>query len=90
MGSGANGTCGPRSRFGTTRSPRTSLKSHVFAPTRARVAPALPTTVRSLDLRTGVRSTVKVTWSVINPESYATSDTFTANGIRERHQPRQR
>ncbi|WP_256370690.1 Ig-like domain-containing protein [Micromonospora sp. KC723] len=71
--------CGPRSRFGTTRSPRTSLRA-TSLPRRGRVAPTLPTTVRSLDLRTGVCSTVKVTWSAINPESYATPGTFTVNG----------
>jgi arabinogalactan endo-1,4-beta-galactosidase len=79
-GSGANGTLRASFKVWNDAFAKNVVESHVFATTRARVAPTLPTTVTSLDLRTGVRSTVRVTWSAINPASYATPGTFTVNG----------
>ncbi|WP_117208577.1 glycosyl hydrolase 53 family protein [Allorhizocola rhizosphaerae] len=79
-GSGANGTLRASFKVWNDAFAKNVVESHVFAATRARVAPTLPTTVTSLDLRTGVRSTVRVTWSAINPASYATPGTFTVSG----------
>jgi arabinogalactan endo-1,4-beta-galactosidase len=79
-GSGANGTLRASFKVWNDAFARNVVESHVFAATRARVAPTLPATVTSLDLRTGLRSTVKVTWGPINPTDYATPGTFTVNG----------
>ncbi|WP_086664564.1 glycosyl hydrolase 53 family protein [Lentzea kentuckyensis] len=79
-GSGANGTLRASFKVWHDAFAKNVVESHVFAATRVRVAPTLPTTVTSLDLRSGVRSTVKVTWNAINPASYATPGTFTVSG----------
>ena len=44
-------------------------------------APALPATVKSLDLATGAVSDVPVTWAPVDPADYANAGAFTVKGI---------
>lgn len=79
-GSGANGTLRASFKAWNDAFAKNVVESAVYAATRARIAPRLPTSVHSLDLRSGALSTVQVTWDPINPGSYATRGSFTVHG----------
>lgn len=79
-GFGANGTLRASFKVWNDAFAKNVVESHVFAATHAGMAPKLPTTVASLDLQTGARSDIGVTWDPIDPANYASPGTFTVHG----------
>ena len=79
-GNGANGTLRASFKVFNDAFAKNVVESGVSAVTDQGRAPALPATVKSLDLATGVTSDVPVTWDPIDPSKYATAGTFTVNG----------
>ncbi|HHW01079.1 MAG TPA: hypothetical protein GXX36_16210 [Clostridiaceae bacterium] len=57
------------------------VESGVYVTTKEGEAPVLPSTVKNLDVATGVITDVPVEWDAIDPQKYAESGTFTVNGI---------
>jgi len=57
------------------------VESGVYVTTKEGEAPVLPSTVKNLDVATGVITDVPVEWDAIDPQEYAKSGTFTVNGV---------
>jgi arabinogalactan endo-1,4-beta-galactosidase len=81
VGSGANGTLRASFRAWTDAFAKNVLESQVSVPTDQGRAPALPATVKSLDVATGAITNVPVVWSAVDPASYAQPGTFTVHGV---------
>ncbi len=79
-GSGANGTLRASFKVFNDAFAKNVVESGVSVVTDQGCAPALPATVKSLDLATGVTSDVPVTWDTVDPSKYANAGTFTVNG----------
>ncbi|RIJ78644.1 hypothetical protein D1871_01425 [Nakamurella silvestris] len=79
-GSGANATLNASFKVWNSAFAKNVVESSLYSATGRGVAPALPATVRSLDLTTGVASDVPVVWNPIDPGSYATTGTFAVTG----------
>ena len=56
------------------------VESSVYLTTKKGEAPVLPSTVKNLDVSTGLISDVSVEWDSIDPEEYGEPGTFTVNG----------
>ncbi len=80
-GSGANGTLRASFKVFNDAFAKNVVESRVFATTDQGKAPALPATVKSLDLATGVTSDVPVAWAPVDPAGYANAGTFTVKGV---------
>jgi arabinogalactan endo-1,4-beta-galactosidase len=81
VGSGANGTLRASMLAFTQAFAKNVLESQVSVATDQGSAPALPATVKSLDVATGAITSVPVTWSPVAPSSYASPGTFTVTGV---------
>src|SRR5262249_2979272 len=81
VGSGANGTLRASFKAFNDAFAKNVLESQVSVVTDQGAAPALPATVKSLDLATGTTSNVPVVWNAVDPSKYATQGTFTVNGV---------
>lgn len=79
-GSGANGTLLASFKAWNDAFAKNVVESGVYAATRTGVAPTLPTTVHSLDLRSGAMSNVQVSWDPIDPSNYAKPGWFIVHG----------
>jgi arabinogalactan endo-1,4-beta-galactosidase len=80
-GNGANGTLRASFKAWNDAFAKNVLESQVSAVTDQGQAPALPATVKSLDVATGAVSDVPVTWNAVDPASYAQPGTFTVKGV---------
>ncbi len=81
VGSGANGTLRASFKAWNDAFAKNVLESQVSVPTDEGRAPALPTTVKSLDVATGAITSVPVVWDAVDPASYVQAGTFTVHGV---------
>jgi arabinogalactan endo-1,4-beta-galactosidase len=79
-GNGANGTLRASFKAFNDAFAKNVVESGVSVVTDQGKAPALPTTVKSLDPATGATADVPVTWDAVDPSKYANAGTFTVNG----------
>jgi len=56
------------------------VESGIYITTPEELAPALPATVKELNVATGETSEAAVSWNAVNPASFATPGTFTVTG----------
>jgi len=57
-----------------------AVESGIYVTTKAGTAPALPATVKNVDAKTGVITSVPVAWAAVAPSSYASPGTFEVTG----------
>ena len=79
-GTGANGTLRASFKAFNDAFAKNVVESERVGDHRPGAAPALPATVKSLDLATGAVSDVPVTWAPVDPADYANAGTFTVKG----------
>jgi arabinogalactan endo-1,4-beta-galactosidase len=81
VGNGANGTLRASFKAWNDAFAKNVLESQVSVATDQGRAPALPATVKSLDVATGAIANVPVVWDAVDPASYAQAGTFTVHGV---------